>query len=900
MSKQIFDKLSYKTSVRNKSHSVTQSFKPLLTKLKRNEGVLFVLDLIPSNYGLYSLEINTNSAFDDDMVEWTDFRRLCQVIKNWEYRNIIVLVEESQSDFNDSKWYKALEKQVDKIHRDLYKPSVKFEVVKDITNIWDFKYNNQEDFILRIAWDKSCIIDRLAADKRAWNRFIGESKLYEDHPKYYRNDESESIFEKDKWFVFKKRKVDKKGGIGIYKFDNEKDFEDRLKEFDYAESFIESDIDEETGFNVEIKDYLMVFKKSIHHLTPNVYTQYWDYIKQGENELKLARVSKGNILTESHVELIDGTIVKALDLNTDSILKNGGKVVEIENSLYPIHQKYVLINDQYKLCHSASVLCSNGKFTPSWSLEVGDELLIDDKSIKIKSKEIVHKSMRTRYIKTENNSFGIDGLQISSKSDNFVLSSKKQIIYNPENQDSVLSFDEQGLVDGIMSNVQDQKMPDRVVEITFESHGTFFQSEFLFEKPLKVINSQDKEIRRDRRDGNEPYGTHNEAGAEKKRPTFGWASYRPDLTKEIKNMEVMKLRPGMMCLTPKRPDMKHTRELYGGMVACKVVSMREMIGKRSHWDIYTIMPTENYFMNRMHVHNGPSASPIINAPQLIGNWEAGHPSSIPDSSPGNIDDWYDLTSRLNMDLALDGNSAGSESLIGNTKIPGPGFPQFNGIICPEIHGYVAEKQPTNPYHTQTLFYQQSPLTIIMAVSITHTSVSNQVQFVGFNPSAPTMNRFVDVGPGTNLTAGPGPAGKIRIYHSPLYYSAPSSTDLIPGTYFYPSGRAQVAKMRMFWIKTDQGPAPYMSAGFDRASDIAPDTVWFTGITTPQSNPRSPSTDFAIGGSVQQIQQPSYGSNSVISHCMIYDGQLTKAECGEVFDSWRGTGNNDDIMYDDGV
>jgi len=900
MSKQIFDKLSYKTPVRNKSLSVTRILKPLLTKLKRNEGVLFVLDLIPSNYGLYSLEINTNSAFDDDMVEWTDFRKLCGLISNWEYKNVIVLVEESQSDFNDSKWYKALEKQVDKIQRDLYKPSVKFEVVKDITNIWDFKYDSQDDFILRIAWDKSCIIDRLASDKRAWNRFIGDTKLYEDHPKYYSNGEGESIFEKDKWFVFKKRKVDKKNGIGIYKFDNEKDFEDRLKEFDYVESFIESDIDEETGFNIEIKDYLMVFKKSSYHLTPNIYTQYWDYIKPNENELRLVRVSKGNILTESNVELIDGTIVKALDLNTDSILKKGGRVVEIENSLYPIHQKYVLVNDQYKLCHSASVLCSNGKFTPSWSLEVGDELLVGDKSIKIESKEIVHKSMRTRYIKTENNSFGIDGLQISSKSDNFVLGSKKQIIYNPENQDSVLSFDEKGVVDGIMSNVQDQKMPDRVVEITFESHGTFFQSEFLFEKPLKVINSQDKEIRRDRMDGLEPYGTHTEGGGTKSRPTFGWASYRPDLTKEIKDMEVMKLRPGMMCLTPKRKDMKFTTELYGEMIPCKVVSMREMIGKRSHWDIYNIVPTENYFMNRMHVHNGPSNSPIINGPQLIGNWEAGHSSSVPNSGPGQIATWFDLTTRLNMDLGNDGPSPTTESLKGNTKIPGPGFPNFNGIIVPEVNGYVAEKQPSNPYHTQTLFNSQVTMTFIMAVSVTHTSVSNQVQYIGFNPSAPTMNRFVDIGPGVNMTAGPGPSGKIRIYTSPQYYSAPSVTDLIPGGVFYPSGRAQVAKMRMFWMKFDQGPAPYVSAGFDRDSTIAPDTAWFSGITTPQSNPRSPSTDFAIGGSVQQISQPSYGGNFVISHCMIYDGQLPKAECAEIFDSWRGTGNNDQIMYDDGA
>ena len=117
-----------------------------------------------------------------------------------------------------------------------------------------------------------------------------------NHPKYY--GEGKSIFEKDKWFVFKKRKVDKKNGIGIYKFDNEKDFEKRLKEFDYVESFIESDIDKETGFCVEIKDYIMIFKKTNFHLTPNIYTQFWDYLPEGDNQLKLARVSKGNVLTD--------------------------------------------------------------------------------------------------------------------------------------------------------------------------------------------------------------------------------------------------------------------------------------------------------------------------------------------------------------------------------------------------------------------------------------------------------------------------------------------------------------------------------------------------------------------------------------------------------------------------
>ena len=99
MEKQIFDKLSYKHSLYYKSRLVTDELTPLTSKLKRNEGVIFVLDIIPSNFGLYSLEVNTNSAFDDDLVEWTDYDMLCRMIRHWQYKNIIVLVEESQKDF---------------------------------------------------------------------------------------------------------------------------------------------------------------------------------------------------------------------------------------------------------------------------------------------------------------------------------------------------------------------------------------------------------------------------------------------------------------------------------------------------------------------------------------------------------------------------------------------------------------------------------------------------------------------------------------------------------------------------------------------------------------------------------------------------------------------------------
>ena len=37
----------------------------------------------------------------------------------------------------------------------------------------------------------------------------------------------------------------------------------------------------------------------------------------------------------------------------------------------------------------------------------------------------------------------------------------------------------------------------------------------------------------------------------------------------------------MVCLTPKNRDMTIVRGLYGGFVPCKVVSMKEVSGKKS-------------------------------------------------------------------------------------------------------------------------------------------------------------------------------------------------------------------------------------------------------------------------------------------------------------------------------
>ena len=44
-----------------------------------------------------------------------------------------------------------------------------------------------------------------------------------------------SIYEKDKFFVFKKSNIDKKNGISIKKFKSKKEFTKHLSEFDYVE-----------------------------------------------------------------------------------------------------------------------------------------------------------------------------------------------------------------------------------------------------------------------------------------------------------------------------------------------------------------------------------------------------------------------------------------------------------------------------------------------------------------------------------------------------------------------------------------------------------------------------------------------------------------------------------------
>ena len=162
-------------------------------------------------------------------------------------------------------------------------------------------------------------------------------------------------------------------------------------------------------------------------------------------------------------------------------------------------------------------------------IEVGDVLLRNDEKVIVETIEIVEKQIRVKALQHEDNVIEYNGFQIQAKHENFI-SGVDNIITDPFKGQQVLSSKEEELVSAIMAKAKDAEMPERVVEITFECQGTFFTSEFLFEKPLKVINSMDYDIRMDRTDGREEFGTHNTGGVERKEPTFGWASYDPKLT----------------------------------------------------------------------------------------------------------------------------------------------------------------------------------------------------------------------------------------------------------------------------------------------------------------------------------------------------------------------------------
>ena len=717
----LFDKLSYKMMLGSSANALGNYFANEVRGLKKNEAVLYTVDLLPKDYVGYVTEINTNTALDEDLIEWFDFGALVNLCSHWKYKTLVLLCE--------SKW-KSITPSLpfcDKLSKELIKKGIRFDIhySSNPGDIWDgFEYNSQEDFILRVGWSGDCEIDKLACDKLKTKKLIQHLNIYPT-PEYYTIENNDG-FKKNTWYVFKKSKIDRKQGVEIRKFKTKKAFITHLKDFDYCEDFIDAGIDTDTGLQTEVKSYGIIFKKLFYDLTPNLYCKYWEYQDNG-NEKSFYSINPTNCMLKDEVELADGSKKQSFLLERRDNLKLGGKITKIDEFDSYINKNYVLINNEYKFTYSTNVVKAGhlSQYTPVRFLEVGDKILRDNmEELEIKQIEFVKGVVKGKMIKTAENVMSINGFFVKAQSSNNI-SGLDDLIFSPKSGQSAMSWsdEEQKIVSGIMDKVEDEKMPSRVVEITFNTGGHIWTAEFLFEKPLKVIYAASRE------------GMKVRAPKEK---FFGWASYRPDLTMEIKHQEAMQLMPGMQCITPKRPDMKVVEALYGDMVASVVVSMREVAGKRSHWDIYEMKPMDtpnpNYFMNRLHVHNGPSNWPIPpsfgSELDIYGHWDVSHDSSFP--SPSNT--IYDLTSRGDIDSLIQPSSTALTSVTAVSTVARTNTMKYIGM--PGTKGIVITKQPTNPYHTGTYgFFGPSSFTAILTWGYSARTTDNYGRLFSVNPGS---------------------------------------------------------------------------------------------------------------------------------------------------------------------
>ena len=484
------------------------------------------------------------------------------------------------------------------------------------------------------------------------------------------------------------------------------------------------------------------------------------------------KINPTNCIIRDEVELADGSKKHSFLLEKRDNLKLGGKITKIEEFDSYINKNYVLINNEYKFTYSTNVVkCGHlSQYTPVRFLKVGDKILRDNmEEFEIKQIEFVKGVVKGKMIRTAENIMSVNGFFVKAQSSNSI-SGLDNLIFSPKVGQEVMSWseEEEKIVSGIMDKVEDEKMPSRVVEITFNTGGHIWTAEFLFEKPLKIIYSASSEGKKVR---------------VPKEKFFGWASYRPDLTMEIKHQEAMQLMPGMQCITPKRPDMEVTETLYGDMVASVVVSMREVVGKRSHWDIYEMKPMDtpnpNYFMNRLHVHNGPSNWPIPPAfgseADIYGHWDVSHPSSF--SPPSNT--IYDLTSRGDVDANI---RPGSSNYAAGAVSVTPATTNAMKYIPTPNKGYNFMKQPGNPYHVGSYgFFGPSSFSMIMTW-----------KSEGGHPS---YARITSVRPGydfdTVYRGNPAPVkGQLWIYRNAWTQVTPPAIDYVPRpsyTYIGPKG-----------------------------------------------------------------------------------------------------------------
>ena len=855
-----FDKLSYKMMLGSSASALGYYFVDQVRGLKKNEAVLYTVDLLPKDYVGWVTEINTNTALDEDLIKWFDFNALTSLCTKWKYKNLVLLCE--------SKW-KAITPSppfIDKLQQELNKVCIKFSIhySSNPADIWDgFEYNSQEDFILRVGWSRKCEIDQLARNKLKSKKLFQYLNFYPT-PEYHTIENNDG-FEKNKWYVFKKNKVDRKQGVEIRKFKTKKAFMTHLKDFDYCEDFIDVGIDVDTGLKTEIKSYGLIFKKGFHDLTPNLYCKYWEYEDKGDAKL-FYQINPTNCILTDEVELADDSKKQSFLLERGDNLKLGGKITKIDEFDSYINHNYILINNEYKFTRSTNVVkCGHlSQYTPVRFLEVGDKILRENmEELEIKQIEVVKGVVKGKMIRTAENVMSINGFFVKAQSSNNI-SGLDDLIFSPKVGQVAMSWsdEEQKIVSGITSKVEDEKMPSRVVEITFNTGGHIWTAEFLFEKPLKVIYSAS------------PEGKKVRAPKEK---FFGWASYRPDLTMEIKHQEAMQLMPGMQCITPKRPDMKMVGALYGDMVASVVVSMREVVGKRSHWDIYEMKPMDtpnpNYFMNRLHVHNGPSNWPIPPAfgseGDIYGHWDVSHPASFP--SPSST--IYDLTSRGD----IDGVRQPGSTAVARQTINGPagGYTPTGQNTMYEIpmspnKGFVFLKQPGNPYHTSGYgFFGSSSFTVIMT-------------FRSAGPHPPYA-RLNSTRPGYNFEVALRSPGQVAWYVPGWRNVTPPTLDLIPAPQVsHPNPKsASFPSYNILGMRYHGNSSPYR--WYFLHGRNAAGTAF--GINTiepaPQTQPRTPDDRWGVFGNVPGPTTTNENVNGHFSEMIFFGNAQPTGNFNEV-------------------
>ena len=846
--------------------------------MKKNEAVLYTVDLLPKDYVGWVTEINTNTALDEDLIEWFDFDALTSLCSKWEYKNLVLLCENGWKNISPSLPF------CNKLSKELRKKGIKFHIhySPNPADIWDgFEYNSKEDFILRVGWSRKCEIDQLARNKLKTKKLIEHLNVYPT-PEYYTT-ENNGGFKKNKWYVFKKSNVDRKQGVEIRKFKTKKAFITHLKDFDYCEDFIDAGTDVDTGLKTEIKSYGIIFKKEFYDLTPNLYCKYWEYEDKG-NEKLFYKINPTNCIIKDEVELADDSKKQSFLLEKGDNLKLGGKITKIDEFDSYINKSCILINNEYKFTRSTNVVkCGHlSQYTPVRFLEVGDKILRENmEELEIKQIEEVKGVVRGKMIRTAENVMSINGFFVKAQSSNNI-SGLDDLIFSPKVGQVAMSWsdEEQKVVSGIMNKVEDEKMPSRVVEITFNTGGHIWTAEFLFEKPLKVIYSAD------------PEGLKLRAPKEK---FFGWASYRPDITRDVKHMDAMQLMPGMQCITPKRPDMEVTETLYGDMVASVVVSMREVVGKRSHWDIYEMKPMDtpnpNYFMNRLHVHNGPSNWPMSGfggMEDVWGHWDISHSSSFP--TPSHT--IYDLTSKGNVDgIRQPGTHPVGRQEINNGHHTTTQNTQYEIPMWPRAIVFL--KQPGNPYHTNPLgFFGSSSFTIINTwrgspgpntyarLNSTRPGYKFEVAFRSPGQMAWYVPGWRNVDQPPSHPGVPGP-GVMDLWPAP---DAPSNNPKLP-----PWPRYNITGVRYM------GPAPTTKWHFRHGAD-GPGISGFGAAWTeaaPQNTPRTGENRWGVFGNVPGPTSTNETLNGYFSEMLFIAGAQPTGNMDEFAEGILGYYNKKD-------